>query len=46
MTLPKVSMTVVASILVTGIALNIAGSGMLGQTVQKGAKFITEGYGV
>jgi len=46
MTLPKVSMTVVASIMVAGIALNIAGSGMLGSTVQKGAKFITEGYGV
>lgn len=46
MTIPKISLSVVASILATGVILNIAGSGMLGTQVQKAAQFITKGYGV
>ena len=46
MSIPKISLSLVVTILATGAALNIAGSGRLGATVQKGAQFITEGYGV
>ena len=46
MKLPQVSMTVIASILVTGAVLNVAGSGMLGKTVKDAADFVTKGYGV
>lgn len=42
----KISLTVVLSIIATGAILNVAGSGMLGGAVQKGAEFITKGYGV
>lgn len=44
--LPTISLTLVATILATGAALNVAGSGLLGQTVQKAAAFVTKGYGV
>lgn len=46
MSIPKISFSVMATILVTGAALNIAGSGRLGTTVQNAAQFITKGYGV
>jgi hypothetical protein len=42
----KISLSLMATILATGAALNIAGSGMAGSTVQKAAQFITKGYGV
>ncbi len=43
---PLVSLTLVVSIIATGVILNVAGSGILGQTVQKGAEYVTKGYGV
>ena len=46
MSIPKISLSLVATILATGAVLNIAGSGMMGQTVQKAAQFVTKGYGV
>lgn len=46
MPIPKVSATVVVSILLTGAILNMAGSGMFGVSVQKLAKYVTNGYGV
>lgn len=46
MSIPKISMSVVASILATGVLLNVAGSGMLGSQVQKAAQYVTKGYGV
>lgn len=35
-----------AAIVGTGLALNVAGSGVLGAQAQKFAKSVTEGYGV
>ena len=46
MSIPKISMTVVASILATGVILNVAGSGLMGTQIQKIAQYITKGYGV
>jgi len=46
MSIPKISGTVVASILVTGALLNMAGNGTFGVTLQKFAKYVTKGYGV
>lgn len=46
MSIPKISISLVVTILATGAALNVAGSGMLGQTVQNAAQFVTKGYGV
>lgn len=46
MPLPKVSATVVASILLTGVLLNLAGSGIFGESVKKAAQYVTKGYGV
>lgn len=46
MDFPKISASVVVSILATGAILNIAGNGMLGSQAQKLAQFITKGYGV
>ena len=46
MNLPKISITVMTSILATGAILNVAGSGLLGTSVQKAANFVTKGYGV
>lgn len=37
---------VMASIVTTGLLLNVAGSGALGSAPQKFAKMVTEGYGV
>jgi len=37
---------VVGSILGTGAILNLAGTGKLGTTAQKVAKYVTNGYGV
>jgi len=42
----KMLVTVMTAILGTGVVLNMAGEGYLGQSVQKGAQFITKGYGV
>jgi len=42
----KISTTVVFSILATGALLNVAGSGLMGASVQKLAKYVTNGYGV
>lgn len=42
----KISGTVVASILATGVLLNMAGTGMFGAQAAKLAKYITNGYGV
>lgn len=39
-------LNVVLSIIATGALLNIAGSGKLGTTAQKAAKYVTNGYGV
>ena len=41
-----VSGSVVASILVTGALLNLAGSGLFGSTIQRGAQYVTKGFGV
>jgi len=46
MNIPKISGAVVVSILATGALLNLAASGMFGQSVQKAANFVTKGYGV
>jgi hypothetical protein len=46
MTVPKISASLVISILATGALLNVAGSGTLGTQAQKIAQFITKGYGV
>lgn len=46
MSIPKVSLSLVITILAVGAGLNVAGSGMLGQTVQNAAQFVTKGYGV
>ena len=46
MSIPKISMSVVASILATGVILNWAGSGVFGVNVQKAAQYVTKGYGV
>jgi len=46
MSIPKISLSLVVTILATGAALNVAGSGVMGQTVQKAAQFVTQGYGV
>lgn len=46
MKFPAISASVVVSILATGVLLNLAGSGMFGQSVQKAAQYITKGYGV
>jgi len=42
----KTVVSVMVGILGTGIVLNMVGKGYLGQSAQKGARFITEGYGV
>lgn len=44
--IPQISMTVIASILATGVILNMAGSGMFGDTVKNAAQYVTKGYGV
>lgn len=46
MNIPKISLSLVVTILATGAVLNIAGSGKMGQTVQNAAQFVTKGYGV
>ncbi len=35
----------IVTILVTGAALKAASDGLLGETVQKGAKYVTSGFG-
>lgn len=35
----------IAAILLTGAALKMAADGQFGEDIQKGAKFITAGYG-
>lgn len=37
---------VMIGILGTGAILNLAGSGKLGTTAQKAARYVTEGYGI
>lgn len=46
MNVPLFSVTVIGSIIATGLLLNAAGRGNLGATMQKVAKYTTEGYGV
>jgi len=46
MNIPTISVSIMVTILATGAVLNVAGSGMLGSTVQSAANFITKGYGV
>lgn len=46
MKIPQVSATVIVSILATGVILNMAGSGMFGDSVKKAAAYVTKGYGV
>lgn len=46
MSIPKISASVVVSILATGAILKVAGDGLFGTQAQKLAKFITAGYGV
>lgn len=46
MTFPKISGSVMLSIIGTGVLLNLAGSGMFGEQVKKAAQYVTKGYGV
>jgi hypothetical protein len=43
---PLLSLTVVGSILFTGVVLNMAGNGTFGASLQKFAQYVTKGYGV
>lgn len=42
----KISGSVMTTIVVTGLLLNLAGRGTFGETVKKVANYTTEGYGV
>lgn len=42
----KTVTSVMIGIIGTGLLLNMVGKGFLGQTAQKAAKYVTEGYGV
>lgn len=42
----QTGVVIFVTILATGALLNVAGSGRLGSSVQRGARFVTEGYGV
>lgn len=42
----KISGSVMSTIIVTGLVLNMAGRGIFGETAKKIATYTTEGYGV
>lgn len=45
MGISKATLSLMGAIVATGAVLNLAGSGKLGSTMQKLARFVTQGYG-